>query len=152
MRYLRNRALTTIAGTVAAAVSVSAICLLASSGPAEASTTPNAIQEYCDVGYGLVDANAADSPVQYYTDGYSGTTYQNNWKCDYLAVYTVPMPDMDAGFDEINLGEGFVLPPIHESVGIDFQKLCSLEYPGSTLVWVPGPETGLDGAPWACGN
>jgi hypothetical protein len=150
MRQLRDRALVRIAVAAAFVVSISALCLSASSSPAEASTEPNAIQEYCDVGYGLTDANAPDSPVQYYTDGYSGTPYTNNWKCDYLAVYSVPMPDLDASPDEMNLGMAYTMPPIHESVGINFRQLCSLEYPGSTLVWVPGPETGLDGAPWAC--
>jgi hypothetical protein len=151
MRHFSRRVLTRAAAAATAVASISAFAVSASSSAAEASTTPNAIQIYCNVGYGLTDANVPDgSPVQYYTDGYSGSEYTNNWKCDYLAVYSVPMIDEDTAAGEMNLGLQYTMPPIHESVGIDFRKLCSLIYPGSALIWVPGPETGLDGSPWSC--
>jgi hypothetical protein len=28
--------------------------------------------------------------------------------------------------------------------------MCDQQYPGAWAVWIPGPETGVNGAPWGC--
>lgn len=71
-----------------------------------------------------------------------GDSYQNDWGCQYLIQATIPTP-----FDG---GDSFTLPPFNYTMPIDWNNMCNQQYPGAHAEWIPGPETGVDGAPWGC--
>ena len=74
-----------------------------------------------------------------------GDSYQNDWGCQYSVQATIPI----AGFDGTTQGN-LPLPPYPYTLPIDWNNMCNQQYPGASAVWIPGPETGVDGAPWGC--
>ncbi len=74
-----------------------------------------------------------------------GDSYQNDWGCQYQILATVPI----AGFDGTTSGN-LPLPPYTYTLPIDWNNMCNQQYPGAHAEWIPGPETGVDGAPWGC--
>lgn len=69
--------------------------------------------------------------------GLEGTSGQNDYKCGYNVIKTV--------------GDFTIPYTFHESWGIDWAGMCREQY-GDTahLEWIPGPATGVVGAPWRC--
>lgn len=63
-----------------------------------------------------------------------GDSYQNDWGCQYLTQISVD----------------FIFPPVTYTMPIDWNGMCNQQYPGAYAEWIPGPETGVDGAPWGC--
>jgi hypothetical protein len=81
-----------------------------------------------------------------------GTPGQNNYQCRYTVVIgTIPtgMTGLPGGVaaDDANFGVGW---PVTFRTPIDWANMCSTQYPGSHLEWIPGPVTGVLGAPWHC--
>jgi hypothetical protein len=73
-------------------------------------------------------------------DKVTGDTGQNNWGCRYLTMPTVP-----AGVNN------FTIPwPIPSTQPMDWNALCNQQFPGAHAKWIPGPMTGVGGAPWEC--
>ena len=74
-----------------------------------------------------------------------GDPNQNNWGCNYSVWITMPATINEDG--SVN----FVTVPFGtHTIPIDWKNMCNQQYPGASAVWIPGPETGVDGAPWGC--
>jgi hypothetical protein len=88
-------------------------------------------QQQVDVGWQVQFENVIGDPLQ------------NDWKCQYMVLSYVPIA---AGED----GGEFPIGPINYTTPIDWNAMCNQQYPGASATWIPGPETGVDGAPWGC--
>jgi hypothetical protein len=79
-----------------------------------------------------------------------GDMYTNDWKCVYAVSVVIPTWDTDG------LGTGdendFVFPPYIYHMPIDWNAMCSQQFPGSWAQWILAPEAGVWGAPWECVN
>jgi len=134
--------------TLAVAAAASTIVLGASfisAGAARADTglLPDPVA-YCETNLPYAWQTAINGwQVQY--DQLLGDSYTNNWRCEYWVSMAVPTWLGEDG-DE----EDFTLPPVAESFAIDWNAMCNQQYPGAWAVWIPGPETGVAGAPWGC--
>jgi hypothetical protein len=116
---------------------------VALTGIAQASTvlSPDPVA-YCETSlpYGMQTA-VNGWGVQY--DQLLGDSYQNNWRCEYWVSATVPVAS-EEGEDD------FTLPPVAQSIPVDWNAMCGQQFPGSWATWIPGPETDATGAPWGC--
>jgi hypothetical protein len=84
-----------------------------------------------------------------------GDQYTNDWKCRDLVSAGIPFamePETDDLGAPVGTGEAESFGPwvFYENYGIQWQAMCSEQFPGSSAEWIPGPVTGVDGAPWEC--
>jgi hypothetical protein len=129
-------------------VTVGALALgigLLSSGAAraDAAIVPDPIA-YCETNAPFAFQVAVNGwQVQY--DQLLGDSYTNNWRCEYWVSAVIPTALGEDG-DEAD----YTLPPFAYSVPIDWNAMCSQQFPGAWATWIPGPVTGAAGAPWGC--
>lgn len=134
--------------TIAGAAALSAIALgvsLASAGVAQAGAQliPDPVA-YCETNMPFAMQAAVNGwQVQY--DQLLGASYTNNWRCEYWVSAAIPTW---LGADGAEAD--FTLPPFAYSTPIDWNGMCNQQFPGSWAVWIPGPATGVAGAPWGC--
>jgi hypothetical protein len=76
--------------------------------------------------------------------GIQGTRGLNDWKCRVTVVATI-----GGKVDGESVGDTGPLPPITESIPIDFNAICHEQFPGARLRYVPGPVLVADW-PWEC--
>ena len=83
--------------------------------------------------------------------GLSGDTGQNDWKCTYEVFGYIPT-FYATGIISSPTGVGRELGPIpfNFSVNVDWAAMCDQQFPGASAQWIPGPVTGVMGAPWQC--
>jgi hypothetical protein len=143
-----RRALRTARRIFAVVAAASAIALgvgLTSVGVARADDAllPDPVA-YCETNPPFTMQTAVNGwQVQY--DQLLGRSYTNDWRCEYGVSAVVPTWLGEDG-DEAD----FVLPPFAYSTPIDWNGMCNQQFPGSWAVWIPGPVTGVAGAPWGC--
>lgn len=146
---LISRRASRIAGrTFAVAAAASAIALgvsVTSAGVARADALliPDPAA-YCETNLPFAMQTAVNGwQVQY--DQLLGNSYTNNWRCEYWVSAVVPTL-LGADGEEAD----FTLPPFTSSTPIDWNSMCDQQFSGSWAVWIPGPVTGVAGAPWGC--
>lgn len=145
----RIRTIITAALLPAAAVGVG---LLGAGSAAAATGGPSLMPDP-----GLYCAMNAPYAAQVQTDGWSvqftavkGNEYQNNWACVYEVAMAVPVVDDIEVGDESLGASNLTLPPVQDTVPINWAEMCAQQYPGSSLQWIQAPEAGVWGAPWGC--
>ena len=139
----RGLAAATAASAIVAGASVALPGTAQASTASQASTvlSPDPVA-YCETNLPYAMQTAVSGwGVQY--DQLLGGTYQNNWRCEYWVSVTVPVAS-EEGEDD------FTLPPVAQSIPVDWNTMCGQQFPGSWATWIPGPATDATGAPWGC--
>jgi hypothetical protein len=77
------------------------------------------------------DSETRDGGVKLQYDGVTGTTHQNNWRCQWLW----------------SRDGRFVFVPRHRLLNVDFRSACQQQFPGTTLHYNAQAATGW---PWEC--
>jgi hypothetical protein len=86
-----------------------------------------------------------------FSTGLIGDAGQNDWACAYQVWVNIPtftstgIISSPTGIER-NLGSF----PVNTRIPMDWAAMCNQQFPGASAQWIPGPATGVMGAPWQC--